>query len=699
MQCRLLAALTIAVSLFSFGSDALAQNSEPNSENSKPDEPVPAAPANSGEKHGLAEKELVLAPLLGPGDTGDRVAEIQATLNKKLIELFPNRQIVLKPEHGIRAKVEKIKKGQFEQPVLVPKLELLVREITVTLRHDQGNSWLVHDKMTLGFPDEPIAVDGVYGEQTFATVVLFQNTMGLTPTGKIDAVTLHKLEPLVPPGWLLAATMREVESNGTIQKLQSPSATKRATASIVILLILLSSLAVYQAARVLSNAPRFLDRWLFTESSSPWFKIFRENKVFLRAAQFAPAIYLCLMALLIFPSPSTDGKDPLPYLNTFQNSQIVLFRTGLAYMSFVATIVALSIANSMHDMYTAGEEKDHPVEGVIRAVKRVMVVVGVVLFCASVMGRNPMYIVGGLGALMAIIMLVFRDSLLGLVASIQILANRMVRIGDWISMPKYGADGDVQQISLTTVKVQNFDKTISTIPTHAMLSESFRNWSGMRECGGRRIKRRINIDMQSISVCTPEMIEQFRTVELLKDYINTKEDELQKYNRDHDIEASLINSRRLTNIGTFRAYLEAYLSNHPMLSDDMTFLVRHLQPTKEGLPIEIYAFCTTSAWKEYEAVQSDILDHVLSILPEFGLRAFQELTNEGEDEDEPTPPEFGQIQGIIEKQNQYLQEHPNARVDVAQRRVEKEIGKLKLNGSVAVSASDRLLKIETSNHR
>ena len=692
MQCRLLAALTIAVSIFSLGSDALAQEpSRKESEDSKP-----AAEATSSPPAG-DDRELVLAPLLEPGDTGDRVSEIQATLNKKLRELFPEGKIDLSSDDSISAFKESIERD-YDESLIVPKIKLHDRSISLTLRHDQGDGWKILDEEHLWFQGDPIAVDGVYGEQTFATVLLFQKSMGLTPTGKVDAVTLHKLEPLVPPGWLLAKTMGVVESNDTIQHFH-PITTKRATASIVIVLILISSLAVYQAARVLSNAPRFLDRWLFTESSSPWFKIFRDNKVFLRTAQFAPAIYLCLMALLIFPSPSTDGKNPFPYLNTFQNSQIVLFRTGLAYMSFVATIVALSIANSMHDMYTAGEEKDHPVEGVIRAVKRVMVVVGVVLFCAAVMGRNPMYIVGGLGALMAIIMLVFRDSLLGLVASIQILANRIVKIGDWITMPKYGADGDVQQISLTTVKVQNFDKTISTIPTHSMLSESFRNWSGMRECGGRRIKRRINIDMKSISVCTPEMIEQFRTVELLKDYIDVKEEELQKYNRDHDIEASLVNSRRLTNIGTFRAYLEAYLSNHPMLSDEMTFLVRHLQPTKEGLPIEIYAFCTTAVWKEYEAVQSDMLDHVLSILPEFGLRAFQDLTNEGEGEGEPMLPEFGELQGIIEKQNQYLQEHPNARVDVAQRRVEKEIGKLKLNGSVAVSASDRLLKIETSNHR
>ncbi|MCH7685185.1 MAG: mechanosensitive ion channel [Planctomycetes bacterium] len=322
---------------------------------------------------------------------------------------------------------------------------------------------------------------------------------------------------------------------------------------------------MYQFARGLANAPKFLDRWLFTQSTSPWFKIFRENKVFTRMAQFAPALFIFFAAAVVFPAPGLTQDDPFPYLNTFQNCYILLSRFGLAYVAFIFMLVALAIADSFDEIYTAGQPDDNPIKGIVRATKRLIALVGVVLICAALAGRNPMYFVGGLGAFMAVIMLVFKDSILGLVASIQIIANNMVKIGDWIEMPKYGADGDVIEISLSTVKVQNFDKTISTIPTYALLSESFRNWSGMENAGGRRIKRAVFIDMHSIKVCTPEMIARFEKIELIGDYIQQKKRDLKQYNDEHEVMASLVNSRRLTNIGTFRAYLEAYLSSHPKL--------------------------------------------------------------------------------------------------------------------------------------
>ena len=212
------------------------------------------------------------------------------------------------------------------------------------------------------------------------------------------------------------------------------------------------------------------------------------------------------------------------------------------------------------------------------------------MICASLAGEHPFYIIGGLGAFTAVFMLVFRDSVLGLVASIQIIANRVVKVGDWIAMPKFNADGDVQEMSLGLIKVQNFDKTVSTIPTNTVLTESFRNWTGMQISGGRRIKRALLIDIRSIQVCTPEMIERFEQIELIRDYITEKRAELTEYNRTHDVDVSTVNSRRLTNIGTFRAYLKAYLGTHPGLTSEITFLVRHLQPTSNGLPIEIYAF-------------------------------------------------------------------------------------------------------------
>jgi miniconductance mechanosensitive channel len=224
---------------------------------------------------------------------------------------------------------------------------------------------------------------------------------------------------------------------------------------------------------------------------------------------------------------------------------------------------------------------------------------------------------------MAMIILVFKDFILGLVASIQIVANKLIRIGDRIEVPKAGADGFVLEISLSCVKVQNFDKTIIMIPTHSLLSQSFQNWSGIEAAGGRRIKRAILINIDSIKGCTAEMVQRFGEIDLISQYIQRKKKELESYNDEHRLEKSVVNSRRLTNLGTFRAYLEAYLSNHPNLNCELTFLVRQLQPTEFGLPLEIYAFCKDTDWVKYEAVQADIFDHVLSILPEFELSAFQ----------------------------------------------------------------------------
>jgi miniconductance mechanosensitive channel len=203
----------------------------------------------------------------------------------------------------------------------------------------------------------------------------------------------------------------------------------------------------------------------------------------------------------------------------------------------------------------------------------------------------------------------------------------MVRPGDWIEMPKYGADGDVIEITLNTVKVRNWDKTITTIPTYALIADSFRNWRGMEESGGRRIKRAVYLDITSIRFCTPEMIEKFSKIERLKEYVRQKQDEIQAFNQEHRINESVtVNGRRMTNIGIFRNYLIAYLRHHPKIHQDMTFLVRQLQPTDKGLPLEIYVFSNDQAWANYEAIQADIFDHIFAALPEFGLRPFQTPT-------------------------------------------------------------------------
>jgi miniconductance mechanosensitive channel len=247
-----------------------------------------------------------------------------------------------------------------------------------------------------------------------------------------------------------------------------------------------------------------------------------------------------------------------------------------------------------------------------------------IIVLSILIGESPTVLLGGLGAMTAVLLLIFKDSILGFVAGIQLSTNNMVVIGDWIDMPKYGADGDVIDITLTTVKVQNWDKTITTIPTYALISDSFKNWRGMSESGGRRIKRSVYIDMTSVKFCTAETIERFRKIQYLSEYIENKTRELDEYNTARGVDnAVLVNGRRMTNLGTFRAYISAYLRNHPKIHQNMTFLVRHLEPTPQGLPIQIYVFSNDQVWANYEAIQADIFDHILAVIPEFDLRVFQ----------------------------------------------------------------------------
>jgi miniconductance mechanosensitive channel len=253
--------------------------------------------------------------------------------------------------------------------------------------------------------------------------------------------------------------------------------------------------------------------------------------------------------------------------------------------------------------------------------------IGAILVISNLMGQSPVILLSGIGALSAVVMLVFKDSILGLVAGIQLTSNDMLRVGDWIEMPKYDADGSITDISLNTVKIQNWDKTITTIPTYAMISDSFKNWRGMQNSGGRRIKRSIYIDTNSISFCTPEMIEQFEKIQYLENYILTKQKEINDYNVRYKIDrSSLVNGRALTNIGVFRAYIQAYLEKHPGIHKEMTLMVRQLAPQETGLPIEIYAFTNKTEWAVYEGIQADIFDHILAIAPSFGLRIFQNPT-------------------------------------------------------------------------
>ncbi|MFC4256106.1 mechanosensitive ion channel [Altererythrobacter xixiisoli] len=294
--------------------------------------------------------------------------------------------------------------------------------------------------------------------------------------------------------------------------------------------------------------------------------------------------------------------------------------------AFIILTVAIAIAGLLtllNDLYQRRPgAANRPIKGYVQLGKLLIYSAGTILMIAVLMDQSPMLLLSGLGAMAAVLLLVFKDTILSLVASVQIGSNDMVRVGDWIEMPKFNADGDVIDIALHTVKVQNFDKTITTIPTHLLISESFRNWRGMSESGGRRIMRSLMIDQNSIGFLNNEGVRKMNRFALLHGYLDGKQDELGNWNSQHDPDRT-VNSRRLTNIGTFRAYVQAYLKARPDIADDKTMLVRQLAPTENGMPLQIYAFANSTVWAEYERIQADIFDHLIAIMAEFDLRLFQ----------------------------------------------------------------------------
>ena len=298
----------------------------------------------------------------------------------------------------------------------------------------------------------------------------------------------------------------------------------------------------------------------------------------------------------------------------------------LVYLVLTSMLVIDALMSTTVDIYRSTEtSREISIKGLIQFLKVILYFLCGVFVVSVLLGKSPFYLLSGLTALTAVLLLIFRDAILGLVAGIQLSVNRMVARGDWIEMPKYGADGDVLDVTLTTVKVQNWDKTITTIPTYSLISESFKIWRGMQDSGGRRIKRSVYIDISTVKFLDEEMIERFGKIQYITDHIERKKQELAEYNELNQVDLShLANGRRMTNVGTFRAYVEAYLKNHPQISQEMTFLVRQLAPTPKGLPIEIYVFCKDKVWANYEAIQGDIFDHILAIIPVFDLQAFQE---------------------------------------------------------------------------
>lgn len=336
-----------------------------------------------------------------------------------------------------------------------------------------------------------------------------------------------------------------------------------------------------------------------------------ENGMIKRLANIVPALILSSGVVLIPGLPETLVTVVRNVCGAFIVLTIALALSAL-----------LDLINTLYQL-----RKDahlHPIKGYLQVIKILVFAICAILMVATLIDRSPLILLSGLGAMAAVLMLIFQDTLLSLVASVQISSNDVIRVGDWIEMPQLNADGDVIDIALHTVKVQNWDKTITTIPTKRFITDSFKNWRGMQESGGRRIKRSIYLDQNSVHFLAADEIAQLRRFRLLDQYLKAKESELLSWNSQLDEPLRVpVNSRQLTNLGTFRAYVENYLRHNDDIRKDMTLLVRQLNPTADGLPLELYCFTNTTAWARYEAIQSDIFDHLLAILPEFGLRVFQ----------------------------------------------------------------------------
>ena len=335
----------------------------------------------------------------------------------------------------------------------------------------------------------------------------------------------------------------------------------------------------------------------------------------------ASATWFATVAPLLVVS---NGIGLVPGLPEWVVTIIANLTQAVIVLSIAMGIVkALTYVNEVYERRP--QAKNRPIKGYLQVVKIVVLCGAAIILISILINQSPLLLLSGLGAITAVLLLVFKDTILSLVASVQLTTNDMLRVGDWIEMPGMNADGDVIDISLHTVKVQNFDKTITTIPTHRLVSDSFRNWRGMSESGGRRIKRSLLIDQNSVRFLSDEEVVYLKKFNLLKDYLANARDELAKWNESELAKDDApVNARRLTNIGTLRAYIAAYIKWHPRISENFTLLVRQLPPGPQGLPIEIYCFTDTTDWNTYEGIQSDIFDHLISIVPEFKLSLFQE---------------------------------------------------------------------------
>ncbi|HBN84923.1 MAG TPA: mechanosensitive ion channel protein MscS [Clostridiales bacterium] len=397
-----------------------------------------------------------------------------------------------------------------------------------------------------------------------------------------------------------------------IQQLLINSGIKESSSgTIAVVLTILLIVAISVAAFIIANSfvAKLLTKYM-TKSKSKWSHALLNRKVFHKINRLIPGIVLYLFA---------DSFEK--YVNLVQ-------RGAVTYILLMSIFVISAFIDAIDDFYrTFPISKNRPIKGLLQVVKIIVFIIFVIIIIATVLDQNPVILLSSIGVMSAVLTLVFKDSILGFVAGVQLSSNDMLRIGDWIEMPKYGADGDVIDITLNTVKVQNWDKTITTIPAYALVSDSFKNWRGMFDLGGRRIKRSIYIDVNSIKFCTKEMLDKYKKIKYISEYIHNKEEELAQYNKERNYtEDDIINGRHLTNIGTFRAYVTGYLENNPHIHKTLVKMVRQLAPGENGLPLEIYAFTSDTKWVNYERIQSDLFDHILAVVKEFDLKIFQNPT-------------------------------------------------------------------------
>ena len=379
----------------------------------------------------------------------------------------------------------------------------------------------------------------------------------------------------------------------------------------LIIIFLLSTLSYYIAKNQILN----LAHKVIVKTKNTWDDALIEHHVLTRLTLLLPFLLVLFLTPLVFPSELLIAD--------------VLSLFAKIFLTFQVARSISAVLNVSKSLYReTAKQKYLPLNAIIQVFKLAVYLVTAIIIISLILDRSPIYLLSGLGALTAVLILVFQDTIKGLVASIQISANKMVVAGDWIELPKYGADGDVIEIGLNTVKVENFDKTITTVPTYALISDSFKNWRNMYHTGARRIKRTLIIDISSIDFYSLEKVDFLTNTNLLKTYLTDKKQKIEIENEalNQDNCLNQIDTRQLTNIGTFRAYIEMYLNQNPNIRNDLTCMVRQLSATSSGLPLELYCFANTTDWVQYEAIQADVFDHLFAIAPHFDLRVFQHPT-------------------------------------------------------------------------